>query len=418
MAVFKKNEKWYISGKIKKDDGRYYSYTKLAQGCKLQKEAKEYERLFRIQYQDIQVSVRNKTFKDLAKEMLDNETSIKQSTKASNTERLHKVYPAIGDKKINLITKDHLQKMIRDLEKEYSESYVEAIYSAVNKVFKYAITKDYIQINQLSKVKRTIDKDTVKEEKQFWEPKDFERFIKEVDNPDYKAFYVFQFWMGTRRGEALALQWKDIDFETNTVSIRKTVTKRIKGKDWALTTPKTKNSVRNITMPDIVISELHNLYDRQKEIYGFNNDVFLFGYHRPMPEDYPRRYMEKLINEVNSKSDDKINRITIHEFRHSHASYLINNMSNQFTVYDIAKRLGDTVETLLKTYAHQFKNADRKLSDFINKDVASSNKEIVTQEKATPSNHYAELIELKQILDMGVITQEEFDTKKKQILEI
>ena len=53
MAVFKKDNKWYISGKIKKDNGSYYSYTKLAQGCKLQKEAKEYERLFRMQYQDI-----------------------------------------------------------------------------------------------------------------------------------------------------------------------------------------------------------------------------------------------------------------------------------------------------------------------------------------------------------------------------
>lgn len=32
------------------------------------------------------------------------------------------------------------------------------------------------------------------------------------------------------------------------------------------------------------------------------------------------------------------------------------------------------------------------------------------------SNNYGELVELKKLLDMGVITQEEFDTKKKQIL--
>ena len=417
MAVFKKEDKWYISGKIKKDDGTYYSYTKLAQGCKLQKEAKEYERLFRLQYQEIQVSVRNKTFKEVAEDALQEDTNIKSSTKVSNTERLGKVYHFIGSKKINLITKEHLRNMIREFEKKYSESYVEAIYSAMNKVFKYALLKDYIQINPLSKVKLRVDRDTVKAEKKFWEPTDFERFINEADDLDMKAFFIFSFWMGTRKGETLALQWKDIDFDNNTVHIRKTMTRRVEGKVWALTNPKTKNSIRNITMPEVVVNELQALYDRQKVMYGFNNEVFLFGYYRPMPDDYPRRYMVKLLDRINKNAEHPLTRITIHEFRHSHASYLINNMSDQFTVYDIAKRLGDTVETVLGTYAHQFKNADKKLSDFINKDV---NKEQTTaqQAKTKPEGKYNELIELKQLLDMEVITQDEFNLKKKEILGV
>lgn len=413
MAVFKKDKKWYISGKIKKDDGSYYSYTKLAKGCRLQRDAIEYERLFQVQYQDIQVSARNKTFEDVANEMLGDETSIKGSSKIANTERLRKVLPIIGNKKINLITKDHLQKMIRDFEKDYSESCVEAIYSAVNKVFKYAVLKDYIQVNQLSKVKRTIDKDTVKEEKQFWEPDQFELFIKVVDDQEMKAFFTFLFWMGTRRGETLALQWKDIDFNTNTVSIHKTTTRRVEGRIWAITTPKTKNSIRNITMPEVVINELKALKEVQERMYGYNEDVYLFGYHRPMPDDYPRRYLVKTVKAINEISREPLKQITIHEFRHSHASYLINNMSVKFTVYDIAKRLGDTVETLLETYAHQFKNADRKLSDFINQDKAQ-----VKKQAQTSDMKYSELIELKQLLDMGVITQSDFDVKKKDILGI
>ena len=415
MAVVKKNNKWYIKGKIKKDNESYYQYTKLAQGCKLQKEAKEYERLFRMQYQDIQVSIRNKTFEEIAIEMNNDDINVKEATRHTNMEVLRRVFPKFGDKKINLITKDYLQKYIRELESQYSEAYVSAIYYAINKVFKFAVIKDYTQINPLSKVRLRVDRDTVKAEKHFWEPSDFERFIKEVQGIEYKAFYTFSFWMGTRRGETLALQWKDIDFNNKSVSIHKTVTKRIKGKDWALTTPKTKNSIRNITMPDVVVETLHALYDKQKVMYGFNNEVFLFGYYRPMPEDYPRRYMEKLINEVNQNTENKINYITIHEFRHSHASYLINNMSDQFTVYDIAKRLGDTVETVLSTYAHQFKNADKKLSDFINKDQAKLPDTSASHDKSSKSK-YTDLIELKQLLDMGVITQDDFDKKKSQIL--
>ncbi len=415
MAVFKKNNKWYIKGKIKKDDGSYYQYTKLAQGCQLQKEAKEYERLFRIQYQDIQVSIRNKTFEEIAIEMNNDDINVKEATRHTNLEVLRRIFPKIGNKKINLITKDYLQRFIRELESKYSEAYVSAIYYAINKVFKFAVTKDYIQINPLSKVRLRVDRDTVKAEKRFWEPADFERFINEADDLDMKAFFIFSFWMGSRKGETLALQWKDIDFDNNTVHIRKTMTRRVEGKTWALTNPKTKNSIRNITMPDVVVKELQALYERQKVMYGFNDEVFLFGYYRPMPDDYPRRYMVKLLDHINKNAEHPLTRITIHEFRHSHASYLINNMSDQFTVYDIAKRLGDTVETVLSTYAHQFKNADKKLSDFINKDV---NKEQTVQQAETKPNKYDELIELKKLLDMEVITQDEFEAKKKLVLGI
>ncbi len=415
MAAVKKDGKWYIHGKIKKDDGTYYNYNKLARGCRTKKETEEYERLFKLQYQDIQISVRGKTFEEVANEMLDEETRIKGSSRVVYKERLGKVYPIIGTKKINLITKDFLQlNVIRKFEKRFSEAYVAAISSAMNKVFEYAISKEYIQVNPLAKVRRKIDKDTIKEEKHFWEPEQFNQFINEVADLEMKAFFVFSFWMGTRRGETLALQWKDIDFDSNTVSIYKTVTRRVEGKIWALTTPKTKNSIRNITMPEIVASELHSLYQKHSKMYGFNQEVFLFGYYRPMPDDYPRRYLLKTLFSINENSQEPLTKITIHEFRHSHASYLINNMSDQFTVYDIAKRLGDTVETVLSTYAHQFKNADKKLSDFIDKDTSKK----PSMEATKPYEKYTDLIELKQLLDAGIITQDDFDIKKKQILGI
>ena len=36
----------------------------------------------------------------------------------------------------------------------------------------------------------------------------------------------------------------------------------------------------------------------------------------------------------------------------------------------------------------------------------------------TESNKYSELVELKKLLDMDIITQEEFNQKKKQVLGI
>ena len=80
--------------------------------------------------------------------------------------------------------------------------------------------------------------------------------------------------------------------------------------------------------------------------------------------------------------------IRIHDLRHSHASYLINNMSDQFTVYDIAKRIGDTVDTVLNTYAHWFKDADRKV-------VNTIDQQITTSDNSGSSSSY--LDELKQL---------------------
>lgn len=62
--------------------------------------------------------------------------------------------------------------------------------------------------------------------------------------------------------------------------------------------------------------------------------------------------------------------------------------------------------------------------------VANSNKSPMSESKALPHNDtprieaqatpvkrsYAELKELKELLDLGIITQEEFDRKKKEIL--
>ena len=68
------------------------------------------------------------------------------------------------------------------------------------------------------------------------------------------------------------------------------------------------------------------------------------------------------------EKDDGLPKIRIHDFRHSHASFLINNMAGAgFSDFDIAKRLGDTVETLHNTYAHWFDTKDKSIVDMMNK---------------------------------------------------
>lgn len=419
MSVEKLNGKWYIRGKIKKDNGGYYEYRRIARGCTGKKEAQEYERLFRKKYQDVIVSKEHRSLKEVADCMLAESTNngVKESTIRTNKYNLSKVPESVLDKKINLITHEHLQKVIRDLEeKGFSENYVSSIYYLLRKTFNFAIFKGYIQINPMDRVKMRVNSEKITKELNFWEPDQFDCFIsfcKEKNVAiDLLTFYVFSFGMGTRKGETLALQWKDIDLINRTVSVCKTVTKSGGQQSWKLTSPKSKNSTRNLTMPEFVYDYVSELYDEEKKMHGFASDAFLFGFYRPWPLDKPRRHLQKLIKEYNQDASNPLPMLRIHDFRHSHASYLINNMKDQYNIYDVAKRLGDTVDTVLDTYAHWFKDADRKVVNAIDQQVNTSDA------SGFSSSYLDELKQLKELLDLGILTEDEFTAKKKQLLGI
>lgn len=376
VSVQKINGKWHIVGKIKKDDGTYYNYKKVAINCKKKTEANEYEVDFRRSYQDILLSKKQMSFKELCDEMQTNDKSIKTVTKRTDKDVLDKVCISFGDKKINLITREMLQKFINDMEKVYSASYVSKMYYTTKKAFNYAVDHDMIETNPIAKVKRATRKDEVKKEMLFWEPDQFKQFIEVVDNEQLNVFFTFLYYMGVRKGEALALQWKDIDFDSNTVSIYKSMTNKVIGEAWTITSPKTKNSIRNISMSSSVKEKLKFFKDCEQQTCEFNEECFVFGFYRPLPAETIRRKLDHYIsvyntNEKGNELESKLQlpRIRIHDFRHSHASYLINNMSSGFTDFDIAKRLGDTVQTLHETYAHWFKQADKGIIDFMNQDI-------------------------------------------------
>lgn len=415
MAVFKKNGKWYIQGNIKLEDGTNYRYTKLARNCKYVDEAREYEVEFVKHWQDIQVAKTKLSFAQLANEYVKNATHVKATTIRTDEDIINKCISVFRDKKINLFTKDYLQTFITDLEKKYSKSYVSKYYYTIKKIFDYAVNNDYITTNPMLKVKRSAQKDIIKEEMLFWEPNEFNIFIEYVKNKEMKRFFIFLYYMGTRKGEAQALQWKDIDFNSNSIRIYKNVTNKIKGKAWALTTPKTSNSMRTIIMPDIVKEALMEQKEDCKRLHGFNQDYFVFGFHRPLASETIRKNKIRAVNDAN-KDGNELKMIRIHDFRHSHVSYLINNKTDQYTDFEIAQRLGDTVETIRDTYAHMFKDSDKKIINFINQDTKKT-QEAEKQEQPT-INKYSELIELKNLLDLGIITQDDFDAKKKKVLDI
>lgn len=361
-----KTGKWYFYGKYKKD-GVFKNYKK--RGFKTKREAVLAEEKFLL---ELTRSQNNITLSQLMDKYLANaKTQVKESTVDNNQGALKKWVRKFGDMYVSEITRAELQDFVDELDARYSKRYVEKIFYCGNTMFNYGLTKELIDKNPLTGVERDKRPNEMKKEMLFWEPDEFEKFIANVDDIMWKTFFSTLYMMGIRRGECIALTWKDIDFAKKTMSIYKTSSAKQRNKKVKYTTPKTKNSYRIITIPDALLSLLKEWKSVESTFSGFSENSFVFGNDLPLPAENIRRNFIRYIKLTNDKlrDEEKIQQIRIHDLRHSHASYLINNMEKGFSDYDIAKRLGDTLETLHNTYAHWFKTKDSKIIDFMNMDI-------------------------------------------------
>lgn len=158
-------------------------------------------------------------------------------------------------------------------------------------------------------------------------------------------FFMLAYYTGMRKGEINALRWSDVE-GGNYVWVRRSLTQKIKGEKWVETPPKTKTSVRRLQMPGKLVDAMNEHRERQKKVKRWNESFFICGGPEPIPDTTLENANQKFAEAAGVKH------ITVHEFRHSHASVLCNAGVN---IKEIARRLGhERVEITLKTYAHLY----------------------------------------------------------------
>ena len=156
------------------------------------------------------------------------------------------------------------------------------------------------------------------------------------------------------------LKWKNIDLKNEIVKLNTTITRK---KDGSLTIANTKNGKNKyIDISTNLSNELNDLYNKMKDLDGFSTEWFVFGGLKHVSYTTLERKKEIAYERLKKKNID-ITNITIHEFRHSSASYMI---SNNISIEIIAYRLGDSVETIRKTYAHLFQDTQKDVKGLFN----------------------------------------------------
>lgn len=188
---------------------------------------------------------------------------------------------------------------------------------------------------------------------------DFLSRVKENKN-GYKYFVLFTFLSrtGLRIGEALALQWDDLDFENRTVTVSKTLHTR-NLHSMKFTKPKTKSSNRTISVDGDTISLLQKWkIEQAKNIlrYGVQNKKYSFIFTSERNNVISNASAVQIMVKICARNH--IRYITVHGLRHTHAVHLLQSGAD---LKSVSTRLGHaTINMTANVYLHVLKSMEEK----------------------------------------------------------
>ncbi len=97
-------------------------------------------------------------------------------------------------------------------------------------------------------------------------PEQAMQFLAAAAHDRYATLFAVALTTGMRPGEYLGLQWKDVDLERGTLTVRRTLVWHYgNGGKWSFEEPKTPRSSRSIPLPPSVVEALKEHKRRQAE---------------------------------------------------------------------------------------------------------------------------------------------------------
>ncbi|MEY8483156.1 tyrosine-type recombinase/integrase [Lachnospiraceae bacterium 48-21] len=326
---------------------------KYRSGFATKKEARaEYSKLILASAEEIAEKKDCVTFKKFINEIYLPwyKTQVKESTYKNRLSTIQKHFAYFYKKDVEKIEPIHVQSWQLKLAKEYSPNYVRIVQGMLAVAFDRAIVLGLTEKNPARMIGNVKSK---KVKVDFWTLEEFQKVISLLYKGDYYEHYLFiSFWLlfmtGMRIGEAAALQWSDIDFETGILSINKNMYYKSMT-EYKFIEPKTQASIRDIVIDTDTINELKEWKEVQQKVLTDCNFVLSYGGIPTSKHTLPRA-LEKLAELAG------VHRIKIHALRHSHASLLISMGENPLI---IKERLGhEKIQTTLGTYGHLYPNSN------------------------------------------------------------
>lgn len=353
--------------KNKTKDGRCYFFQVMINGVLFKskryltrEEAKKEEARYLLQNKNPD----HKPFTVVADSYFKSLTHCKYSTTYTYLKDYNKhIYPFFLHYDINSINVPIYNKWYVEMAKKgLSVKYLNKVNSILKNIFQYAIESYGLEYNPVVKTFKQSNAPIKSDKLRYITKDEFDKFISVADDPLYKLFFEFLFYTGVRKGEALCLTWSDINFESKYVSITKTL---YKIHDNTPTSNKTHTN-RQIYLSDTLLRNLADYKALKMKYKDFSNKWYVFGDVFTLSTSQIERKKHQYFLQAG------VHEITVHEFRHSHVSMLINEYlksgNSDATKFFLmmSQRLGHTVAVMQRTYMHLFPSTQDDIVDMLN----------------------------------------------------
>lgn len=241
-----------------------------------------------------------------------------------------------------------------------SESTIKHCHRIVSAILQTAYRKGLIKENPCSRVDAPQVK---KQEPHAYNEEQIAALIEALEDQDlqFKTAVHIALSGGLRLGEVCGLEWSDVNYDKNTISINRT-SQYLPGQGIFTKEPKNETSKRMICLPAPVMDMIKRLQTEQKKQklmlankWDSSNRLFTTVTGSPIHPCTPTKWLKAFLEEK------ELPPLKFHELRHTSASYLIAAGEDVVTV---AKRLGHSnSNTTLSVYAHAFKKRDEDAAD-------------------------------------------------------
>jgi len=184
-----------------------------------------------------------------------------------------------------------------------------------------------------------------------------------IEETKYKVAIILTVFTGVRLGELMGLEWQDIDFKNGIISINRS-SQYLSDMGVFTKTPKTESSIREIAIPEFIISLLEEYklwYEEQKSLYGElwinSNRLFVQADGKPMHPSTISKWFVRYVAQIGLPV------INFHGLRHTNATLLI---SQNIDVAVVAARLGHAqITTTFNFYVHPIISHNRKAGNVL-----------------------------------------------------
>lgn len=342
MSVEKRGKTWRSIVNYTVDGQRKRA---IKSGFKLKSEATAYETQLKAKLnQGYDIEKSTTSFVDFYDSWLDNhiKSGIKQQTIANHIATQTIVHEHLQGVTLEQMTRKRFQKFLDELSETRTASSVHQISMRVGMCLKEAFSDGIIKADPTFNLKFKGAHESKSADLKFLEDNEFNKLIHYIEDNPMTApnFMIYTAALsGMRAGEILALTYDDFDMKNHKILVTKSKTNRA---PYEYTTPKTKQSVRELIMPTQYFEQL----DRFKKTFP-KTDKHIFG--EATTQSVPSYRLRCLTKEL------KIKPISFHGLRHSHASMLLNNGVD---IAYVSERLGhSSVNVTQKVYFHFLKTA-------------------------------------------------------------